>query len=591
MIILVDSGFFKLEFFYFTRKGGETQLRNASQSLLTNTLTRYKEECMKFIGNKFGFPRGRTALISVSSKDGIVDFVNELLALGWNILASRGTASFLADAGIEVVDVATKVGKPILGHRVVTLSREIHAGLLAQYSPEDIAEMEGLNISYIDLVCIDFYPMEKEIAREGSTPESVIEKTDIGGPTALRSGTKGQRIVVCDPPDRQRVIDWLKLGGPRHKEFVTELGAKAEFTVAKYCLASATYHGKGTYHGFMGKLVVPCKGENGYQSAGLYSGETDDPLALDKFKRIEGKELSHNNWADVDRLLATMTKTAATFDMNFGKVPEIAIAAKHGNPCGVGALWSDSVGGRLSALEKMIQGDLDAIFGGFIMVNFTIGKAEAEVIARYKMKGDKKRLLDGIIAPWFSDDAISILRRTRGGCRFLINEALFHLDRNSLDPAPRSRYVRGGRLVQDNYAAIPILTKMNRRTRTATDAEEFDMLLAIAVSHTSNSNTITLVRDGALIGNGAGRQSRVGAAKLALSCAKTAGHVIPGASAASDSFFPFPDGAEVLASAGITTLFTTSGSVNDEEVFKSCREWNMAVYTLPDSVARGFFAH
>ena len=191
----------------------------------------------------------RVALISVFNKEGIVSFAKDLLALGsWRIIASGGTVKVLADAGIPASDIAEIVGGgAILGHRVVTLSRELHAGLLARDLPEDRAELAANNIPWIDLVCVDLYPLEEEIRREGSTPESVLEKTDIGGPTMLRSAAKGRRIVICDAEQRRRVIDWLKNGESAREEFLVELAAYAEFTIAWYCLASANYTQRQAY--------------------------------------------------------------------------------------------------------------------------------------------------------------------------------------------------------------------------------------------------------------------------------------------------------------------------------------------------------
>lgn len=182
----------------------------------------------------------RTALISVYNKDGIAPFVQSLVDLGFEILSSGGTAKVLQEAGITVTDVASLVGEPILGHRVVTLSREIHAGLLARDNEEDRAELKKLNTPFIDLVCCDLYPLKEEISKTGATLDSVIEKTDIGGPTMLRSAAKGGRIVIADVNDRQKVIDYLKQGN--HDEgFVRRLAAKAEFIIAEYCMHSANY--------------------------------------------------------------------------------------------------------------------------------------------------------------------------------------------------------------------------------------------------------------------------------------------------------------------------------------------------------------
>jgi phosphoribosylaminoimidazolecarboxamide formyltransferase/IMP cyclohydrolase len=183
----------------------------------------------------------RTALLSVYHKEGIVDFASALVGLGWNLLASGGTAKAITKAGLDVVDVADLVGEPILGHKVVTLSREIHAALLADDTPPESAELNRIGVSRIDLVCVDLYPLEDELRNPEMTPESVREKTDIGGPAMLRSAAKGRRIVISDPDDRARVIQWLRAGEPGRDLFLLRLAAKAEQRVAEYVRASADH--------------------------------------------------------------------------------------------------------------------------------------------------------------------------------------------------------------------------------------------------------------------------------------------------------------------------------------------------------------
>jgi len=188
----------------------------------------------------------KNALISVYNKDGIVDFAANLRELGWKLYSSGGTATKIREAGIEVNDVATLVGGgAILGHKVVTLSREISAGILADPSDEkEMEEMKSLGLPIIDLVCVDCYPLAEEIAKPDCTQKSVIEKTDIGGPTMLRAAAKGRRIVMCDVADRIQVIEWLKHNMPSKEEFITRLVVKAERYVGEYALLSANYHEK-----------------------------------------------------------------------------------------------------------------------------------------------------------------------------------------------------------------------------------------------------------------------------------------------------------------------------------------------------------
>ncbi len=534
----------------------------------------------------------RTALLSVYDKTGIVDFAKALLAIPnqeWEILASGGTAKALLDAGVPVTDTGSIVGGPILGHRVVTLSREIHAGLLAKDEAGDRAELEKLNIRFIDLVCCDLYPLKAEIAREGSTKESVIEQTDIGGPTMIRSGAKAGRITICDPSDRMPVIEWLKNGEQNRVQFIEMLRAKAEFVIADYVLTSAKYHGAGIYNGFTGGIIAECKyGENAYQTpARVYTNGTTDPLSVDKFTLVAGSAPSYNNYCDLDRMLMTATHVAAAFDANYGKVPLVALAVKHGNTCGA------SVGENAEeVLQKMIMGDPRAIFGGLVMTNFPIDEKLAEVLLSYNMPEGARRILDGIIAPSFDPSAIEVLKRKGDKCRFLANQGLANMNKDSLDMATRFRYMRGGFLTQPNYTFVPDFKSADLvKNGTATELQERDMLLAKAICDTSNSNTISLVKNGQLIGNGVGQQDRVGACTLALMRAKGAGHDTTGAVASSDSFFPFPDAPETLMSGGVKAILSTSGSVNDPKAVEACAKQNVPLYLIPDTKARGFFGH
>src|SRR3989344_1659719 len=211
--------------------------------------------------------RQKTALISVYNKEGIADFARELTSLGWKIISSGGTAKHLSGAGIPVTDVAEITGMPaILSHRVVTLHPKIQGGLLALDTPEHLAELEKYGIPYIDMVCCDLYPLEDEVGNPSATRQSVIEKTDIGGPTMIRSGAKGRRITICDPADRPQAIEWLKNGEPERGEFLNNLAAKDDEAIARYCGLSAEYHSNGKYKNIFGKRFLECAyGENAYQ--------------------------------------------------------------------------------------------------------------------------------------------------------------------------------------------------------------------------------------------------------------------------------------------------------------------------------------
>lgn len=546
--------------------------------------------------------RQKTALISVYEKKGIEEFAKELIDLGWKIISSGGTAKHLIENKITVTDVAEITGMPaILSHRVATLHPKIHGGLLALSTPEHLAELEKYEIPWIDMVCVDFYPLEKEVLDSNATKESVIEKTDIGGPTMIRAGAKGGRITICDPEDRMKVIEWLKSGEPEKEKFLNDLRSKAEILISRYTAISGGYHSDGFYKGLTLERVAECAyGENAWQKPAFLNkriGNTDE-LALYNFKSVAGSAPSFNNFCDIDRMLQTITHIGASFEKNFKSIPKIALGVKHGNACGasVGETGSE-------AIEKMLLGDLRAIFGGSIMVNFSVDENIAEDLINKFMK-EGRRLLDVVCAPSFTPEAIDILSRKKGKCRLMVNPALESVGVSSLDVHKRYRYVRGGFLEQPNYTFVPELNDQN-------------LALAWAVGSTSNSNTITIVKGGRLVGNGVGQQDRVGAAKLALLRADDAfasASAFPqvlgspsaqpdhsekhmpsadllGAVAYSDSFFPFPDAPQVLIDRGIKKIFATSGSVNDEKIIELCEKNGVEFVTIPDSEARGFYQH
>jgi AICAR transformylase/IMP cyclohydrolase PurH len=267
----------------------------------------------------------------------------------------------------------------------------------------------------------------------------------------LRSAAKGRRIVIADASDRKVVINWLKAGLPARVEFLKKLAAKAEKIVSEYCLASAQYHSDNEIKGLIAHKTTACLyGENAWQTpAGLFSVKTDDKLTLDKFKLIAGTNPSYNNFCDLERLLQTVTHIAAGFDLNRDQVPYIAVGVKHGNACGA-AFGAD----KIAVVKNMIKGDTRAIYGGAVMLNFSADEKIAEVLLNYLKNSGQHRLLDMVIASEFSPAAIEILKRKGDKCRLMANPALAGLNKNTLDAAPRFRYVRGGFLAQPNYTEI-----------------------------------------------------------------------------------------------------------------------------------------
>jgi phosphoribosylaminoimidazolecarboxamide formyltransferase/IMP cyclohydrolase len=549
------------------------------------------------------------ALLSVYDKTGITDFALGLSQLGWTIYASGGTAKALQEAGIEVIDVAEMVGgKAILGHRVVTLSREISAGLLAdKKDSDDMAEMQKLGLPIIDLVCVDMYPLEEAINGASATKDEVILKTDIGGPTMLRSAAKGKRIVVPHAELRQPVLDWLKNGRPDEGLFLDKLAARAEYEVARYVSISADYLNQTDIGGLLAKKMYGTKyGENPQQASAAFYADNRldiDPLGLDKFEHIQGMEKSFINMTDMDRLLQTLTHIAAGYERNFKSVPFMAVGVKHGNACG--AAVSDNL---VDATQKMLLGDTRAIFGGVVMLNSDIDESVAETLMHYAVEGDKPRLLDGVVGSSVTPEALELLSRNK--LRVVVNPALKNLTEISLDNTSRLRPVRGGFLMQPNYNFVLDFKDPSMQIHgEINDQQKRDLVLAWAIGCTSNSNTISIAVNGQLIGNGVGQQDRVGAAQLAIT---RTSNVFPefnqeddkyilkveidknkltGAVAYSDSFFPFSDGPELLAKVGIKCILSSSGSIGDKSVISTLEANKVTVALIPDRQARGFYMH
>ena len=333
---------------------------------------------------------------------------------------------------------------------------------------------------------------------------------------------------------------------------------------------------------------IECKyGENAWQKAYFEPRPdgSDDPLSLQNFVRDPTGAPSYNDMVELDRNVQTLTHIAAGADVNLGTVPYMGIATKHGNPCGA------AIGNtREEVVEKLLTGDQIAIFGGTITVNFEINRLLAKKLVMYPE--NKKRFLGSVVAPAFDEGAREYLSVASKKMALYTNSELAKLDRSSLDSMQRWRYVRGGRLVQDNYTFVPKLSNAHHLPGESFSTQQYtDLVLAWAIGCTSNSNTITVVKNGELLGNAVGQQDRVGSAALAVMRAKRAGHDLEGAVAYSDSFFPFSDGVQVLIDAGVKLILTTTGSIRDAEVQKACQDQGVSMLLLPDSEARGFFGH
>jgi len=534
----------------------------------------------------------KNALLSVFNKEGITEFAKALVKHDYTIYASGGTARHLSEAGVIVQDVAKTIGGgAILDHRVVTISREIAGGLLAD-KEKHIAELEELGFPFLDLVCCDLYPLEDAINDESSTEDDIVAKIDVGGPTMISSGAKGERIVVCSHEDRPSVIEWLENDKPEEKSFLRQLRAKAFWTISKYRGLAAEYFSDGAYKGIFGELHTQLKyGENPQQKeAGFYVTDKNDPWGLHQFNKVDSEggtgfvNLTDsgrlvNAYRDIKRGLRANTALAAN-------AQTVALGGKHGNPCGgsISATPKD-------AIEKMIMGDSRALFGGSVLVDAFIDEELATVLL--KTGTDRKNYFNVIIAKGFSDEAKEMLKLKKRACHLFELAAIENVDDQLDYPEPkRIVQVPGGFLLQDpNMFVLDFNADETEAHGDVTDQHKLDMLLAWAVMKNSNSNTICLVKEGQLIGNGVGQQDRVSAAELAIKKAKDAGHDTAGAVAGSDSFFPFPDGPEALIAAGVVGIFSTSGSMRDSETVEVCDKNNVSLVFVSDKVGRSFAGH
>lgn len=542
--------------------------------------------------NEFENIEQKWALLSVFDKTGIDDFAKGLVNHGYKIISTGGTANVLRAAGIKVTDVSELVGgEPIMGDKVKTLSREVGAALLCRRDlSQEINELKTINLPIIDLVCVDMYPLENAIKENGHDLAIVLSKTDVGGPTMLHEGAKGLKITISTFKQRQVVLDWFENGQQDKEDFINKLNGIAEYEVGRYIGKSGEYRSGGD------NLLVPlirekrlAYGINPSMTSSVYRIDSDrgenDSLAFYNFKLVAGAEQSTNNLDDWNKALGVITHLAATMDINFGNQKQaMMVGLKHGNACGM------AIGKEPKAVvQKMIEGDPLSIFGGIIISNFEINEEIAEILLSHKVESGR-RILDNIYAPKFTQNAIEMLERKKDKCRFLENKALETLDRNSLDTKPMMVSIRGGMIIQDAFSYILDFQHQELKVYGGELTEDIkkQIALAWAIGSMSSSNTITIVKDNYLLGNGVGQQDRVGGAALAIARAKRSGHDLNGSTAYSDSFFPFPDGIQTLIDAGVKVVFASSGSIGDSKVIETAEKAGIILVMLPDKVCRGF---
>jgi len=505
----------------------------------------------------------KRALLSVSDKTGLIDFARALADAGVELLSTGGTAKAIREAGLPVIDVSDYTGFPeMLDGRVKTLHPKVHGGILGRRDlPEHVATMQEHGIGNIDLVCVNLYPFVATVSKPGCTLEDAIENIDIGGPAMVRSSAKNHAFVtiVTDPADYVKVIAEMQANNGA-------VGDKTRFSLAiKAFEHTAAYDGAIANH--FGKLVEASEfprtinlqfnkqqgmryGENPHQNAAFYVEAGAKEASIATARQLQGKELSYNNIGDADAALECIKQ--------FDAAPACVIV-KHANPCGV------AYGANLlEAYDRAYQTDPESAFGGIIAFNGELDGATAQAIV-------ERQFVEVIIAPKVSQAAIDI-------CAAKKNVRLLECGQWPAEPGKRLDFkrVNGGLLVQEADLAlsneIRVVTK-----RAPTEEEMRDLLFAWRVAKYVKSNAIVYAKGDMTIGVGAGQMSRVNSARIAAIKAEHAGLAVPGSVMASDAFFPFRDGIDNAAQAGIVAVIQPGGSMRDEEVIAAADEHGMAM--------------
>jgi len=517
----------------------------------------------------------KRALLSVSDKAGIVDFARGLSELGVEIVSTGGTASALADAGVEVRTIEDFTGFPeMMDGRVKTLHPRLYAGLLARRDDEShLRAAQEQGIEQVDLVCVNLYPFERTVASGDASEAEAIENIDIGGPTMIRAAAKNQAFaaVVVDPEDYGDVLEELRgSNGRLTLEWRKELATKAFACTARYDAAISTWFARHTYDGFpptwhdaYEKVSDLRYGENPHQSAAFYARAGAPTHLLEGVRQLHGKELSFNNLLDLSsarELVEDFTDSGTRLGAGqAGDGPACAIL-KHNNPCGCAI--GESV---LDAYERAFACDPESAYGGVIAVNRRVDRECAERI--------NGQFVEVLLAPGYDEDALELLRGKK-------NVRLLEL---ADWPAPSDEYdskpVLGGLLLQQRDAVTEGREQMRAMTeREPSEAQWEDLLFAWKVCRRVRSNAIVLATAGATIGIGAGQMSRVDSVRIAVEKAQAnQPDLLAGAALASDAFFPFADGPELAIAAGITSIIQPGGSVRDPDVVAAAEAAGIAM--------------
>jgi len=505
------------------------------------------------------------ALLSVSDKTGLTAFARHLHESGWTLLSTGGTARSLREDGLPVTEVSEVTGHPeIMDGRVKTLHPAVHAGLLGRRGhAQDEQAMADLGYQSIDLVAVNLYPFRETIARPGVSLEEAVENIDIGGPSMLRSAAKNHRSVwvVVDPADYDRVLQRLSEPSERTLELRRSLAAKVYAHTSSYDAAIAAYLGKqaaeqGSDGATPERIVMNLTrvqslryGENPDQEAAFYA-EEGATGGLPALRQLHGKELSFNNLLDVEGALLTISAWA-------GSDRAACAIIKHSTPCGVAVAE-----GVAEAYAKALATDSTSAFGSVIAFNRRLTLGAAELI--------RPNFVEAIVAPEYEPAALELLQSKK-------NLRLLQLP---ISPGGGLDYKRvsGGFLVQERASSSFSEDEWRVVTaRSPSEQEWADLRFAWRAVAAVKSNAILLARDGATVGIGAGQMSRVDSSRIAVIKAQDAGFDLQGAVLASDAFFPFRDGVDAAAGAGVSAIIQPGGSVRDPEVIAAADEHDIAM--------------
>jgi len=493
------------------------------------------------------------ALISTHDKTGLDVFARGLAELGWELVASGGTAAYLEELGLTVRRVEAITESPeMLGGRVKTLHPRIHAGILARRDrDDDLATLEEHEIEPFDLVCVNLYPFEEVAAKKGVTEAEAVEMIDVGGPSMLRGAAKNfaHCAPVCRPERYGFVLDELRTEGKLSLDTKRELAAEAFATSAAYEAAIASWF--ADREAFPETLVLPLEkvldlsyGENPHQRAAYYAERGGRSHLLSRVDQLHGKALSFNNLNDLSaaRLLAREFALPA------------CVIVKHANPCGVG------IGATLvEAYDKALASDPTSAYGSVVVVNRDVDGPLGEKLA--------EQFVEVLFAPGYDADALAALTRKQG-TRILVDR-----ERRRTEADLRNyKRVLGGLLVQDPDSEIEDREGWQVACGSPDEQQWGDLVFAWRVCKHVSSNAIVLANDLATIGIGAGQMSRVDAVRIAVEKAQAYGHETSGAALASDAFFPFPDGPRVALDAGVTSIVQPGGSKRDQDVIDAVRK-------------------